>query len=182
MFTAEALERLLLKTARVHMTTDEMRLEALQRATEGDSVANYPAIYSGFMARGIPESEIQPRINVLTFHAWKAKGRSVKKGEHGIRVTTYVMVGEQRDAVGNVTQQGYRTAKTATCFHISQTEPTEEAEARWKTRRAEPGYKPRPRQWHARHRPADDFDRVRDPGEDAADRFNEQHGDRWIES
>ena len=156
------------------MTTDEMRLEALQRATEGDSVANYPAIYTGFAAMGIPESEIRPRENILTFHAWKAKGRSVKKGEHGVRVTTYVMVGEERDGAGTVTKQGCRTAKTAVVFHISQTEPTEAAEARWKAQRAEPGYKPRPRQWHARHRPADDFDRVRDPGEDAAD--------RWIES
>jgi hypothetical protein len=155
------------------MTTDEIRLEALQRATEGDSVANYPAIYSGFMAKGIAEADIRPRENVLTFHAWKARNRSVKKGEHGVKVTTYVMVGEEKDATGNVTQQGYRTAKTAVVFHISQTEPTEEAEARWAAQRSngqggrQGGYR---------------RDYVRDPGEDAADRWNETHGDRWIES
>jgi hypothetical protein len=168
------------------MTTDEMRLEALQRATEGDSVANFPAIYSGFMAKGIAETDIRPRENVLTFHAWKAKGRSVKKGEHGVKVTTYVMVGEERDGAGTVTKQGYRTAKTAVVFHISQTEPTEEAEARWAQQRGNGnggGYRGRRRRLYSPHgaygKPSD---YVRDPGEDAADRWNETHGDRWIES
>jgi hypothetical protein len=173
------------------MTMDEMRLEALQRATEGDSVANFSAIYTGFAAKGIPEADIKPRENVLTFHAWKAKGRSVKKAEHGVKVTTYVMVGEQRDAAGNVTQQGYRTAKTAVVFHVSQTEPTEEAEARWAQQRGNGnGSRNRYRRggwrstgYHAERRHAEQArDYVRDPGEDAADRWNETHGDRWIES
>jgi N-terminal domain of anti-restriction factor ArdC len=174
------------------MTQEELRLEALQRATEGDSVANYPAIYSGFMAKGIAEADIKPRENVLTFHAWKAKGRSVKKGEHGVKVTTFVTVGEQRDATGNAVEgTGYRTAKIAVVFHISQTEPTEEAEARWAQQRGNGnGSRNRYRRggwrcagYHAERRHAEQArDYVRDPGEDAADRWNETHGDRWIES
>ena len=35
--------------------------EALARATTGLSMSNYPTIYGGFMAKGIPESEIKPR-------------------------------------------------------------------------------------------------------------------------
>ena len=58
--------------------------EAYGRAVAGQSVMNYAAIYEGFLAKGIPESEIKPRENVFTFWAWKAVGRRVKKGEHGV--------------------------------------------------------------------------------------------------
>ena len=39
-----------------------------------------------FAAKGIPPESILPRVNVLTFWAWKALGRSVRNGEHGVRV------------------------------------------------------------------------------------------------
>ena len=68
----------------------QLRLEALDRAKTNQSLSNYPAIYEGFMAKGIPEAEIKPRENVFTFQAWKALGRSVKRGEHGVNVVTFV--------------------------------------------------------------------------------------------
>src|SRR5690349_7011520 len=52
---------------------------ALERATTQASLANYPVIIAGFMAKGIPESEIKPRENVFTFKAWRALGRIVRK-------------------------------------------------------------------------------------------------------
>lgn len=51
--------------------------EALTRAVSGQSCSNFPAIFAGFAAKGIPESEIEPRENVFTFNAWKALGRVV---------------------------------------------------------------------------------------------------------
>ena len=48
---------------------EEMQQEALDRATNGQTLSNFPAIFLGFMAKGIPESEIKPRENVLTYHA-----------------------------------------------------------------------------------------------------------------
>src|SRR5258708_37737286 len=72
------------------MTKIEMQAEALDRATAGQTFTNYPAIYSGFQAKGIPEADIKPRENVFTFNAWKALGRSVKKGEHGVKVVTFI--------------------------------------------------------------------------------------------
>jgi hypothetical protein len=51
---------------------------------------NYSAIFQGFMAKGIAETDIKPRENVFTFHAWKALGRSVKRGEHGVKVVTFI--------------------------------------------------------------------------------------------
>ncbi len=62
--------------------------ESLTRAVTGVTMTNYPAIFEGFMAKGIPEHEIVPRSNVFTFNAWKALGYSVKKGEHGVKVKT----------------------------------------------------------------------------------------------
>ena len=64
--------------------TLEQQSEALSRATNGDSRLNYPAIINGFEAKGITDAE--PRVNVFTYNAWKAKGRQVLKGEHGIKV------------------------------------------------------------------------------------------------
>jgi N-terminal domain of anti-restriction factor ArdC len=72
------------------MTITELQNEALERARTSQALTNYPAIFEGFMAKGIAENEIKPRENVFTFHAWKALGRSVKRGEHGVRVVTFI--------------------------------------------------------------------------------------------
>ena len=76
------------------LTRTEMQNEAQERARTSQALTNYPAIYEGFMAKGIPEADIKPRENVFTFNAWKALGRSVKRGEKGVRVT---MCGFARD-------------------------------------------------------------------------------------
>lgn len=54
------------------MTTQERRAEALTRACTGQTLSNYPAIFQGFTAIGIPEQDIRPRENVFTYEAWKA--------------------------------------------------------------------------------------------------------------
>ena len=85
------------------------------------------------MAMGIAEADIQPRENVLTFNAWKARGRSVKKGEHGVKVATFIIcAGEAvRDpSTGEERSTTYRRPHTTTVFHISQTELTSDREAR----------------------------------------------------
>ena len=65
------------------MTTQEIRREALGRAVQGQSGSNYPAIFEGFLAKGIAEADIKPRENVFTFEAWRALGRHVKRGDGG---------------------------------------------------------------------------------------------------
>ena len=105
------------------MTTAELQAEALARATGNTSALNYGAIYSGFLAKGIAEEDIIPRVNVLTFHAWKAKGRSVRKGEHGVRVVTWIPF-EKRERQPDGTEKivGGKRCKGAVVFHVSQTE------------------------------------------------------------
>lgn len=97
--------------------------ESFNRAVIGQSVMNYPAIFEGFEAKGIPPADIKPRENVFTFWAWKAVGRRVKKGEHGVKATTFVAVSGKQDASTGESKSGYRMARTVTVFHISQTEP-----------------------------------------------------------
>jgi hypothetical protein len=96
-----------------------IQTEALIRATTGASVANYSAIFAGFEAKGIPASEIEPRVNVLTYNAWKAKGRQVRKGEHGVRVFTFIS-GERQTESGE--RKSFRSPRAATVFHVSQTD------------------------------------------------------------
>ena len=103
--------------------TEAMRQEALSRAMGFTSLTNYPAILTGFTEKGIPTEEIRPRENVFTFNAWKALGRSVKKGEHGVRVITYAE-GERKEVDENGDEKlvSFKRPWTTTVFHVSQTE------------------------------------------------------------
>ena len=107
----------------LHSSKEEARQEALARAVSGHSFSNFPAIFQEFAAKGIPESEIKPRENVFTFEAWKALGRVVRRGEHGVKVVT--MIETRRKEVDQDTGERkiIRRPWTTTVFHISQTEP-----------------------------------------------------------
>jgi len=110
---------------------EQMQQEALGRAIGNQSTMNYGAIFQGFMEKGIPESDILPRENVFTYHAWRALGRQVRRGEHGVKVCTFVTWEGKRDeepagnevAEPNKAKRGYRRRGNATVFHVSQTDP-----------------------------------------------------------
>jgi antirestriction protein ArdC len=95
------------------------QFESLARAKNNQSTMNYGEIFRGFAAKGI--DDVQPRENVFTFKAWKALGRVVRKGEHGIKVVTFVPT----ETKGATKELSKRTTipRTTTVFHISQTEP-----------------------------------------------------------
>jgi hypothetical protein len=155
------------------MTKSEIEAEAIDRARNGQSVANYVAIYEGFMAKGIAEADIKPRENVFTFHAWKALGRSVKKGEHGVKVVTFIEASARGTSDnGEETVHTYRKPHTTTVFHISQTELEGERQAR---RPAADYRTPRRSAWASGHGRYPSVDSYPDPGELAADRWNETH-------
>src|SRR5438445_12905068 len=97
--------------------------EALTRAVSGQSFSNFPAIFQGFAAKGIPESEIKPRENVFTFDAWKALGRVVRRGEHGVKVVTFIEARSKETDQDTGERKVIRRPWTTTVFHISQTEP-----------------------------------------------------------
>ena len=102
--------------------------QALQNATTHTPTMNYNDIFNGFAEKGIAFDDILPRENVFTFHAWKALNRQVRKGEHGVKVCTWVpMMKKGVNADGQETQEGFRAPRTTTVFHISQTEPIGEA-------------------------------------------------------
>ena len=110
-----------------HTKVNERQAEALSRALTNTSLSNYPAIINGFMSRGIPEREILPRENVFTYAAWKALGRQVKRGQHGIRICTFVPIdSKEKDPESGETKiKTSSRPRTTTVFHISQTEPRE---------------------------------------------------------
>lgn len=101
----------------------ESQLDSLKRAVHGQSLTNLPAIFQGFMAKGIPESEIKPRENVFTFEAWKALGRYVRKGEHGVKVVTFIESRSKEIDRDSGERKIIRRPWTTTVFHISQTDP-----------------------------------------------------------
>jgi antirestriction protein ArdC len=106
----------------------EMEQEALSRAIGAGPLAtmtNYPDIFRGFMAKGIAESDIRPRENVFTYHAWRALGRQVRRGEHGVKITSWApwQRKECDAATGQEKVTTVRRCVTAVVFHISQTDP-----------------------------------------------------------
>ena len=124
------------QTRRVRKTREEretMQQEALQRAVAGQTMSNWAPIIKGFVALGIAEADVQPRVNVFTYHAWRALGRQVRRGAHGVKVLTFVSVKgkEDRDGIGSNDADGtdqprpgsWRRPWTATVFHVSQTDP-----------------------------------------------------------
>jgi antirestriction protein ArdC len=98
----------------------ERQREALTRARSGISLANYVPIIEQFAERGIPLDQINPRENVFTYAAWQALSRQVRKGEKGVQVITWVPY-ERTTKSGDI-EKG-RFPRTATVFHISQTDP-----------------------------------------------------------
>ena len=99
------------------------RQAALTRAIHGQSFGNFPAIFQGFAEKGIPESEIRPRENVFTYDAWYAQGRYVRKGEHGVKVLTFIECESKEADVETGEKRSFRRPWTTTVFHVSQTEP-----------------------------------------------------------
>ena len=82
----------------------------------------------------IADVDILPRENIFTFWAWKALGRQVRKGEHGVRLTTWIENrrqlrsdpnDQQSNAADAASQENTRSrfSRPVTVFHISQTEP-----------------------------------------------------------
>jgi hypothetical protein len=99
------------------MNKSEQQTEALQRAKSQSSFANYQAIIQGLIEKGIPADEIRPRENVFTFNAWRALNRTVKKGEKGVQIVSWIPCEDK--TTGEKTMR----PKTAYVFHISQTNP-----------------------------------------------------------
>jgi hypothetical protein len=110
-----------------HPSREQIQQEALSCAVSGQSFSNWPAIVLGFAAKGIPESDIRPRENVFTYHAWRALGRQVRRGEHGVKVTTFVPMGEGAPETPDLRTEKrkpkYSRPWSATVFHVSQTDP-----------------------------------------------------------
>lgn len=88
-----------------------MHKNASENPTESES--NYPIIFAGFKAKGIPESQILPRRNVLTFSGWKSRGRVVRRGEKGVNIVVF-SPGETKNAL---------TPRFVPVFHESQLVP-----------------------------------------------------------
>lgn len=102
----------------------QIEAEALDRAQSGQSLSNFPAILEGFAAMGIAEAEILPRVNVFSYRAWRAKGRQVRKGEHGVKVLTYLPTDRKvKQADGSIKVESGKRPWRATVFHITQTDP-----------------------------------------------------------
>jgi hypothetical protein len=103
----------------------QIATEALSNALAERSLANYPAIIEGFIAKGIPAEQITTRENVFTYHAWRALGRQVRKGESGVKVVIWISKQDASAAVeseGDAEGKPFKFSRPVTVFHVSQTD------------------------------------------------------------
>lgn len=114
-------QKLSLKARAAHRAS--IAQQSLMNAISRETTTNYQAIFDGFAAKGIPVDQIRPRENVFTFDAWRALGRTVRRGESGVKVITIKSVSKNVEGEGGeVTKVPVRKPKTTTVFHISQTD------------------------------------------------------------
>jgi len=102
------------------MKNTQIQKESLSRAVNNQSMSNYPAIFAGFIEKGISEDQIIPRENVFTYNAWIALGRQVQAKQKGVKIVSWIVCGNKKD---DDEKKTYRRPKTTTVFHVSQTKP-----------------------------------------------------------
>ncbi|HEV8670989.1 MAG TPA: ArdC family protein [Candidatus Limnocylindria bacterium] len=91
------------------------------RSFDGYSIANAIAVKTALAERGCA---CEPYEDVFTFNRWRAQGRIVRRGEHGIRLTVYITAmraGEDADGVVDE-PRAYRMPKTSHVFCRCQTD------------------------------------------------------------
>lgn len=111
-------------TVKAKRKTTEERIkdgkEALANILSNQSVSNFSQVIAEFMARGIPADEIRPKENVFTYRAWQGLGRQVRRGEKGVKLTTWVVKPDKDD------DKKFRKFPVySTVFHVSQTDKIE---------------------------------------------------------
>lgn len=99
------------------MATTETPQESLARIQSMGFGKNDALVIMGFSERGIPAEQIDPRHNVLTFNAWKAKGRVVAKGAISVRAITWIPCKDKGKDTKSL------RPKNVFLFHESQTNP-----------------------------------------------------------
>jgi hypothetical protein len=117
------------------MLTDRQRTiaaEALQRAQSAIGPRKSDAqVLQHFCAAGIPLDDIVPRVNCLTYHAWLAKGRRVRKGAGAGACTLTVFIptgaskrkpGESDSAYERRASKGGKRLHYTRVYHESQTD------------------------------------------------------------
>lgn len=108
--------------------TTETPQDALARIQARPPGKNDALVILAFADAGIPPELIDPRFNVLTFNAWKAKGRRVAKGAKSIAVTVWIPVKGKAASVDETSdkpKRGGMRPKNTRLFHISQTVPVD---------------------------------------------------------
>ena len=56
------------------------------------------------------------------FRQWKAAGRQVRKGEHGVKVLTFVPMSKVVHSETGDKVESWRSPRSTTVFHVSQTD------------------------------------------------------------
>lgn len=96
--------------------------EALRRASNPQSATNIATVFAAAQAKGI--GRVNPGIDVLTFAAWKGKGRTIIKGQKALCTVTTFFDRLTKDETTGTTKTVKMTHQAAV-FHISQTKAME---------------------------------------------------------
>jgi len=94
---------------------EQIAADALHRAETGQINANDVLILEAAARKGIPDAI--PRENVLSYQAWRGKGRQVRKGQKALcSVRTFIKIRDKK------TGQTKTVPRMVAVFHITQTD------------------------------------------------------------
>lgn len=94
----------------------ETAQDSLARIRSGHSKNDFLAIMA-FADLGVDVLDVEPRVNVLTYNAWKAEGRQVARGARSVRVPVWIPIKAKDGGKDKM------VPRDATLFHVSQTIP-----------------------------------------------------------
>jgi antirestriction protein ArdC len=98
---------------------EQMQRAALERARNPRLGPNIARVLAECAERGFVDPPPVPGRTVLTFTAWRALGRTVRRGERGIRIPVVIPTPNDPETG----EPGRRIIHTAAVFHVSQTDP-----------------------------------------------------------
>ena len=102
--------------------TEKMTAEQATTFENGYSTASILIVTQALQERGC---DCQPYTDTFTYNRWKAQGMQVQKGEHGIKLMTYIPVTKETD--DGKTEVTHTRPWSTTVFCRHQVKPIKES-------------------------------------------------------
>lgn len=100
--------------------TPPMTAEDARTFSAGERVSSIVRVTQALAELARPGCTCEPYLDVFTFNRWRAQGRTVRRGEHGIKLPVIVSGQKTDDRTGET--ETFRMRRTSAVFCRCQTD------------------------------------------------------------